>query len=344
LAIPRVVTVMDLCARLGWLDGRFVESPRASENELARFHEPAYIAAVREASATQKATPEMRERYGLGSSENPIFPGLFERATTACGGSILAARHVLKDGVIAYHPSGGTHHGWRDRARGFCYFNDPVLCLYTLLDGGLSRVYYVDLDAHHGDGVEEAFADDDRVFTLSIHEERRWPHSGRAEDRRGGLARNLPVPRGFNDSELEYLMETVVLPLGKAFQPEAVVITCGADNLRGDPLSKMELSNVALWRAIEQLMRLSPRAVVLGGGGYNPWNVARAWTGLWGMLNGFPRPEPLPADAEAILRGLSSDLIDDDIPQAWFTTLADKPNPGPVRDPVKAVARLALAP
>jgi acetoin utilization protein AcuC len=344
LAIPRVVTVMDLCARLGWLDGRFVDSPRASEDELARFHDPAYIAAVREASAAQQTTPEARERYGLGSAENPIFPGLFERATTACGGSILAAKHVLNGGGVAYHPSGGTHHSWRDRARGFCYFNDPVLCLYALLDGGLSRVYYVDLDAHHGDGVEEAFADDDRVFTLSIHEERRWPHSGRAEDRRGGLARNLPVPRGFNDSELEYLMETAVLPLGRAFAPEAVVVICGADNLKGDPLSKMELSNVALWRAVGHLIRLSPRAVVLGGGGYNPWNVARAWTGLWGMLNGFSLPEALPADAEAILRGLRSDLIDDDIPDAWFTTLVDAANPGPLRDAVKAVARLALAP
>jgi acetoin utilization protein AcuC len=345
LAIPRVVTVMDLCAILGWLgDGRFVDSPRASEAELARFHDPAYVAAVREASATQRVTPETHERFGLGSAENPIFPGLFERASTACGGSILAAKRVLQGGV-AYHPSGGTHHGWRDRARGFCYFNDPVLCLHALLDGGLSRVYYVDLDAHHGDGVEEAFANDARVFVLSIHEERRWPHSGKAEERRGGKVRNLPVPRGFNDSEFEYLLETVVLPLGSDFAPEAVVVICGADNLKGDPLSRMELANVTLWRAVERLVALSPRTVVLGGGGYNPWNVARAWTGLWGVLGGFSIPERLPRPAEEKLRALSSDLIDgDEVPRRWFTTLADAPRPSLVRDAVKAVAEAALAP
>src|SRR5207344_3103305 len=100
---------------------------------------------------------EERTRYGLGTMENPLFPGLFERAATSVGGSILAAQLAL-EGRVAFHPAGGTHHGRPGRASGFCYFNDPVFAVLTLLRAGLERVLYVDLDAHHGDGVQDAFA------------------------------------------------------------------------------------------------------------------------------------------------------------------------------------------
>jgi acetoin utilization protein AcuC len=106
--------------------------------------------------------------------------------------------------------------------------------------------------------VQDAFAaDDGRVLTVSIHEEKRWPHSGLVEDRAAGCARNLPVPRGFNDSELDYLVEHAVIPLAEAFAPQALVITCGVDGLEGDPLSRLALSNVGLWRAVEWLVDCS---------------------------------------------------------------------------------------
>src|SRR5690606_37637711 len=124
---------------------------------------------------------------------NPLFPGLFERAATSVGGSILAARLAL-EGRIAYHPAGGTHHGRPDRASGFCYFNDPAFAILALLEAGLERVLYVDLDAHHGDGVQDAFAADERVHTVSIHEAGRWPGTGAASDTGDGRACNLPVP------------------------------------------------------------------------------------------------------------------------------------------------------
>lgn len=345
LAIPRVSTVIDLCRILGWFpDGAYVESPRASVEDIARFHDRGYIEAVRQAGLTGRVDAATRERYRLGTNENPVFQGMFERAATACGGSIEAARRVLAGG-IAYNPAGGTHHGRPDRASGFCFFNDPVLGLYALLDGGVRRVLYVDLDAHHGDGVEDAFADDARVFTVSLHEARRWPHSGLVSDRGGGSARNLPVPRGFNDSELAYLMEAAVLPLAERFEPEAVFITCGADALQGDPLARLALSNGALWRAVALLVRLSPRTVVVGGGGYNPWTVARCWAGVWATLNGFAIPERLPKEAAALLRGLACDLIDDeDVPEAWLTTLADPPNTGAIRPDIRDLARAVLAP
>ena len=336
LAIARVGPVMDLCEALGWLPAdRYRESPQASDEQLAAFHAPEYIRILKDASRTGTVDAATRARYGLGTMENPLFPGMFERAATSVGGSILAAELAL-DGRVAFHPAGGTHHGRPDRASGFCYFNDPVFSILTLLEAGLSKIVYVDLDAHHGDGVQDAFAADRRVWTVSIHEANRWPHTGPAGDVGAGRACNLPVPPGFNDCELDALIEGVVRPLARRLSPEAIVLTCGADALAGDPLSKMALSNVALWRAIEQLAAAAPAAVVLGGGGYNPWTVARYWTGLWGRLCREDFPEVLPLQAQAILEKLGCDLVDDEDRRAeWLTTLADAPNRAPVRPEIE---------
>jgi acetoin utilization protein AcuC len=343
LSIPRVSAVLELCAALGWIAGDQSRVSRvATLAELTSFHDAGYVEALRTSDAAGRVAPEARVRHGFGSFENPLFPGVFERAATAVGGSLLAAELAL-EGRVVFHPAGGTHHGRRDRASGFCYFNDPVFAVRRLLEGGLERVLYVDLDAHHGDGVQDAFAEDDRVLTVSIHEEKRWPHSGLVEDRAAGLARNLPVPRGFNDSELDFLVEQAVIPLAEAFAPQALVITCGVDGLEGDPLSRLSLSNVGLWRAVERLVRLQPRAVVLGGGGYNPWTVIRCWSGLWGRLSGRTIPATLPPAARELLGGLSCDLIDEDeVPETWLTTLADVPNTGPVRPEVERLPGLVL--
>lgn len=344
LSIPRVGAVMELCAALGWLpDGGYEDSPQATPAQLARYHDPAYIAVVRDIDARGRATPEERKRYGIGTRENPVFEELYLRATTACGGSICAAQIALAGGV-GFNPAGGTHHGMRDRAHGFCYFNDPVMAILTLLEGGVGRVLYVDLDAHHGDGVEAAFAHDARVLTVSIHEEGRWPFTGAVGDRAKGYARNLPAPRGFNDAELDYLIDHAVLPLADRYGPEAVVVTCGADGLADDPLSAMTLTNVALWRAVERLVALTPGAVVLGGGGYNPWTVARCWSGLWAVLNGWARPSRLPPGAERVLRALDSHLIEEEDREDWWcTTLEDAPRTGEVREQVAALPGQVLA-
>jgi acetoin utilization protein AcuC len=275
--------------------------------------------------------------------ENPLFPGLFERAATSVGGSIRAGELAL-EGRIAFHPAGGTHHGRPDRASGFCYFNDPVFAILALLQGGAERVLYVDLDAHHGDGVQDAFEKEPRVRTISIHERGRWPHTGDVSDTGRGRACNLSVPAALNDIEFAVLLDRVVLPLARRAAPRAVVITCGADALDGDPLSSMALSNVALWSAVERLTALAPAAVVLGGGGYNPWAVARYWTGLWGRLSGRDIPATLPPDARAILLRLRCDLIDEDhVCAEWLATLADEPHEGTMRDEIGTLADQALA-
>ena len=349
LAIPRVESVVDLCAALGWLPAdEFRASPRAGDDELAAFHAPDYIAALREASALGSIDAPLRIRYAIGTMENPIFPGVFERAATSVGGSILAARLAL-EGNVAYHPAGGTHHGRPARASGFCFFNDPAFALLTLLDAGLERVAYVDLDAHHGDAVQDAFACDPRVRLASIHEADRWPHTGALDDTARGGVLNLPVPRGFNDAELRLVMDELVLPYVSAFRPQAVVVTCGADALDGDPLARMALTNTALWDAVDSLVALAPAAIVLGGGGYNPWTLARYWAGLWGRLSRRAMPQSLPAAAREVLARLACDLVDDeDVRPEWLSTLADAPRecaPRPellgLRD--AAARRIALA-
>jgi acetoin utilization protein AcuC len=343
LSIIRVSGVVDVCRELGWFDAdQYRESPRATIEQLQKFHHPDYIAALREADARGSVDHAVRDRYRIGTMENPLFPGIFQRASTAVGGSIHAAELAM-DGRVVFHPSGGTHHGRADRASGFCYFNDPVFAILTFLDHGVGRVLYVDLDAHHGDGVQDAFSDDQRVLTVSIHEEKRWPHSGLVEDRAAGAARNLPVPRDFNDSELDFLVERAVLPLARRFDPQALVITCGVDGLAGDPLSRLSLSNIGLWRAVEKLVAAYPRAAVLGGGGYNPWTVIRCWAGLWGRLCARELPQTLPSAAQDLLRGLDCDLIDpDEIPGIWVTTLADPPNEGEVRPQVARLPEQVL--
>jgi len=343
LSIIRVAGVVDICEIMGWFDpGQFRESPRASVEQLKKFHRADYIEAVMTADARGSVDKETREKYRIGTMENPLFPGLFRRASTAVGGSILAAELAM-GGRVVFHPSGGTHHGRAERASGFCYFNDPVFAIQTFLACGVERVAYVDLDAHHGDGVQDAFEDDSRVLTISIHEEKRWPHSGLVEDRAGGLARNLPVPRDFNDSELEFLIENAIRPLMGEFDPDALVITCGADGLKGDPLSRMALSNVGLWSAVENLSEDCARSVVLGGGGYNPWTVVRCWGGLWGRLSGREIPTSLPSAARALLQNFECDLVDEDeIPGGWINTLADPPNNGPVRKEVERLPGLVL--
>ena len=337
LNIVRHAAVLDLLHMLGWLDeNSFRESQPASVDQLIEFHSRAYVRALQYANATGKVEPGVRERYQVGTFENPLFPGLFERASMTVGGSILSAELASK-GHVVFHPTGGTHHGRADRASGFCYFNDPVFSILTFLKEGSRNVLYIDLDAHHGDGVEDAFMDDERVTTLSIHEAERWPYSGTKSRPESGVY-NLPVPQRINDSEFDFLLEEAVLPLVGAVGADALVLCCGADCLAGDPLSKMELSNVALWDAVDRLIARGLPTVVLGGGGYNPWTVTRYWAGMWGRISGRDLPDCLPAEASNYLRGMECDLIDEeDVDEAWLATMADTPYPGPIRDEIKSL-------
>jgi acetoin utilization protein AcuC len=339
-----VSTATDLARALGWLPAaRFRASPRARPAALLAWHSPAYVAALQEAEAMQAVDDGTRARHGLGTPSNPVFPEMFRRPATGVGGVMLAAE-LLREGGAVHVPGGGTHHGLPDRANGFCYLNDPVFAVLALRASGAARVAYVDLDAHHPDGVELAFRDDPAVLVLSVHEEGRWPGTGALGERGAGEVWNLPVPRGLHDDDMARILDALVLPAVERFGAEAVVLQCGADGLLEDPQSRLALSNNALVAALRALRGSSPRLMVLGGGGYNPWSVGRAWARLWGELAGERAPGRLPPAAEAVLRALRWERRGGGRAVApeegWVTTIEDPWRGGPPTDGV--AERLAL--
>ena len=337
LRVPRVSTVMDLSRALGWLPpDRFRTSPRAKPAALTLWHEPAYIAALQAAETLGEASPEVRERFHLGTLANPVFPEVYRRPATGAGGVMLAAELVARTPGVIHIPGGGTHHGLPGRANGFCYLNDVVLGIKVLQRAGFGRIAYVDLDAHHSDGVELAFSGDPGVRMISVQEEGRWPFSGRLGDTAGGSAFNLPVPRGYNDSEASVVLDRLILPRVQEFRPEVLVLQCGADSLLEDPLSRLALSNRAYLEALSALLPLAPRVLELGGGGYNPWSVGRLWTAIWGLVSGQEVPDRLPEAAQAVLCGLSWNGGGRPAPEpALTTTLLDAPREGPVREEIR---------
>ncbi len=336
LSIPRVPTVMDLCRRLGWLPpDQYRTSPCAKPGALLGFHTGAYIDALQAAEATQQ--PNLQ--YDLGTLSNPVFPEVYRRPATAAGGGLLAAESVRRGG-IAFNPGGGTHHGLPDRANGFCYINEPVLTIQRLRAMGLERIAYIDIDAHHCDGVAVAFHGSDAVQMISVHEDRRWPFTGPLADEAGGAALNIPVPRGLNDTEFELILNEVILPAVARQKPDAIYLQCGADAVLEDPLSRLGLSNRCHVRTVQALRALTPRMVVSGGGGYNPWTVGRAWSCVWATIAGYEIPDRLPEEASDILRALRwTRQAQPD--EALLTTLLDRPREGPISQQVQdAVAHL----
>ena len=328
---------------MGWLsDAQYRTAPMAEPADVTRFHDPAYLAALARAEADQTVSDADRALYRIGAEGNPVYPEVYRRPMTSAGGVMLAA-HLTANGGVVHCPGGGTHHGRPARASGFCYLNDPVLGILQWLDQGLRRIVYLDIDAHHGDGVQDAFHDDPRVLTISVHEEGRWPFTGRLEDRAGGAARNLPVPAGFNDSEMAWVMDHAILPLIERTAPEAIFLQCGADALEEDPLARLSLSNNAHWAVVQAVMSRTPRLLVTGGGGYNPYTVGRCWAGVWATLNGIAIPDNTNPEAESVLRAQTYNrAAGRNPPLHWFTTIRDQPRFGPVRDTVQRVATMTM--
>ncbi len=343
LAIARVSATLDLIAALRWCDpAQYRVAPLARPDQLAGFHDPGYIRVVQRAEQRQRVPAVDRARHHVGANGNPVFREVYRRPATSSGATLAALDWLDEPGVV-YSLPGGTHHAMADRAAGFCYFNDAVLALRKALAGGMARVAYLDLDAHHGDGVEAGIGADPRVLCVSIHEAGRWPHSGAALRPAGTRVRNLPVPAGFHDADLRCLIDAVVVPLLRDWQPELLIVQGGCDALADDPMSGLALSNGALWAAVAAVRDLAPRVIVTGGGGYNPWAVARCWAGIWATIAGHQIPDQVPAAAQAVLRGLSwRHRLGREPPEHWFTTLADPLRPGPVSAAVRDLIAPAL--
>jgi acetoin utilization protein AcuC len=277
----------------------------AALEAIARFHTREYLEILR-AGGTGDWVPHAA-RYGLGPGDNPIFPGLWEAAQLVAGGSLLAASLVAEgEADRAFHFAGGLHHALPDRASGFCYVNDAVLAILRLLERGW-RVAYVDIDAHHGDGVQFAFYEDPAVLTISTHErgDRLFPGTGFVSEMgRGeglGFSVNLPLQPFTDDLVYEPAFEAVVPPLIEAFRPDVIVAQLGIDSHHTDPLTHLSFSVQGFARAVSRIVGLAPRLVALGGGGYDLPNVARAWTAAWAAINGVTLPPELPEPSRSEL-------------------------------------------
>ena len=358
LAIPRVALTLDLATAFGALEpGELVTARLAADFELEWFHAREYVAAIRMAETLGQVKTAWRERFGLGTLENPYFAGLFAIPATATGASIQAAEQVLA-GRVAFNPAGGMHHARRSRAQGFCYFNDPALAVIRLRRAGL-RVLYVDLDAHHCDAVEAAFAGDPEVLTLSLHMDTAYayPHGGGGLDDCGAAAAghatiNVPLPQGVSDAEYRLVFEAAWSRALDRFRPDAVVLQAGADALSADPLGKLGLSTQGFLAIARTIVDTSPRhadgtprLLATGGGGYHPVATARAWTGLWGVLSGRELGDAIPPRGVALLRAIRWEADDADDHQDRTLSLSDRVSEGPVREEIHALARrVALHP
>jgi acetoin utilization protein AcuC len=281
------------------LPGARVVAPEpAAETDIARYHTREYLDVLKRAD--RGLDPADGAVYGLGLGDNPVFRGLWEVAQLVAAGSLTAAELVATgQAERAFHFAGGLHHAFPDRASGFCYVNDAVLAILRLRERGL-RVAYVDIDAHHGDGVQSAFYGDPNVLTISTHErgERLFPGTGfvheKGEGDAAGFSVNLPL-EAYTDTAV-YLpaFEAVVPPLLERFKPDVIVAQLGIDSHRTDPLTHLALDLQGFVRALERIVPMAPRLIALGGGGYDLRNVARAWTLAWAVLNHVELPARLP--------------------------------------------------
>jgi len=309
--VHRYHLTRELILRSGLLDHPGilrVECPKANEADLLLYHRRDYLDALRKYSCEGITGADFR--YGLGDVENPVFPGLFDWSSLACGGTLEAVRKIF-DGECrnVFHMAGGWHHAHPARASGFSYLNDAVIAIKWLLLRGL-RVAYIDIDAHHGDGVQEAFYETDRVLTLSLHESGKdfFPQTGKVSEMgRGkgyGYAVNMPFAPHSDDLIFEQSFKRIVLPLVRAFGPDLLVTQMGADSLRTDPLSRLEMTTGALEFAARAFLNLRIPWVALGGGGYDDIASARGAALIWGIMTGAEAPDELPLQFREIARSL----------------------------------------
>jgi len=276
-----------------------LEPHPCDEEQLLLFHTPDYTEAVRRFSHGDIFTDPTKYNFS-DWGDNPIFDGMYESACQAVGGSLKAARMVL-DGQVrtAFHIAGGLHHAAPSLASGFCIFNDVAIVIRDLVQRGL-RVAYVDIDAHHGDGVQEAFYNTNQVLTISIHESGRYlfPGTGEVSEIGSGQGRgysvNLPLAPHTDDEVYLWAFEQVVPPLLQTFNADIVVTQLGIDSHYLDPLAHLALTALGYTKVIQRLKELSPRWVALGGGGYDMAVVARAWTLAYGAMLGRDWPDEIP--------------------------------------------------
>ncbi|HEX2032374.1 MAG TPA: acetoin utilization protein AcuC [Actinomycetota bacterium] len=312
----RVLLTRELIAAYGLLHTGVTEVPPrvATDRELELVHTERYIDAVRRAGAGESGD---WWRFGFGPGDNPIFPDMHEASARVAGASVVAAEAVLAGRAEhAFNPAGGLHHAMPERASGFCVYDDPAVAIAWLLEQGVERIAYVDVDVHHGDGPQVIFWDDPRVLTISIHESGRFlfPGTGFTDERGGpraeGTSVNVPLPPYVSDDGWLEAFAAVVPPAVRRWRPDVLVTQLGCDTHHTDPLAHLALSTRAYREAARRLHELAHEAaggrwVATGGGGYQ-WArvVPRAWTIYFAEM----------ADRQ----------VPDEIPEAWLALARDR--------------------
>ncbi|HEV2782912.1 MAG TPA: acetoin utilization protein AcuC [Actinophytocola sp.] len=285
----RLELTVRLAAALGVLDEvELLMPPEATDEEIERIHDAGYIAAVKEAPMSGWDIG-----HGLGTPDNPIFDRMHEASARVVGSSLLAARRIASGATDrAVSIAGGLHHAMRARASGFCVYNDMAVAIDWLLDNGFERIAYVDVDVHHGDGVQAAFYDDPRVLTISLHQNPAtlFPGTGFPDELGGpeaqGTAVNVALPPHTADGGWLRAFHAVVPALLAAFRPQILVTQCGVDTHEEDPLAELSLSvdgHRAIYQALRDLAErhAGGRWLAAGGGGYQLLRVVpRSWTHL----------------------------------------------------------------
>lgn len=294
----------------------------ASDDELALVHDRAYLETVRAASA-DPARFAWRTERGIGPGDTPAAPGLHDAAALIAGGTVEALARVLdaapgSRSTRAFAPAGGLHHAHRDRAAGFCVYNDPAVAIAVALrDRPGTRIAYLDIDAHHGDGVQEAFYDSPDVLTISVHESGRFlfPGTGAASETGAGAGAgfsvNVPLSPHAGAGEYAEAFDRAVAPALASFRPHALVAQCGADAHVDDPLTHLGLTLPAMRDLYRRVIGLAEehaggRLLCTGGGGYGTYSVVpRAWTLLAAELAEITLDERLPESWRALSSALS---------------------------------------
>ncbi|XKL63192.1 hypothetical protein PGB90_005556 [Kerria lacca] len=252
-------------------------------DEMIKFHSDEYIKFLKNIRPdNMNEYTKFMQRYNVGE-DCPVFHGLYEFCQLSAGGSIASAVKLNKKAAdICINWSGGLHHAKKSEASGFCYVNDIVLAILELLKYH-QRVLYIDIDMHHGDGVEEAFFTTDRVMTISFHKYGEYfPGTGDLSDIGAGRGKyyavNIPLKDGIDDDSYKTIFEPVVSKVIETFQPSAIVLQCGADSLTGDRLGCFNLTIKGHGKCVEFVKKYGLPLLMLGGGGYTIRNVSRCWT------------------------------------------------------------------
>ena len=296
-------------------DVTVLEPRMAGDSEALGFHTQGYLERLRLASEGTWTANVFS--YGLGNSDNPVFPGVYDWAMSVAGASIVCAEMILSGNTArAFNMSGGLHHAMPSRASGFCHINDAVLAIQTLTNAG-KRVAYVDIDAPHGDGVEHAFYGNSDVLTISIHQSGRtiFPGSGFVneigEGEGAGYAVNIPLAPGAGDDAYERAFDAIILPLLKAYRPDVLVTQLGSDAVLGDVVANLRLSLTGFERCLKAFRSLDLPWIALGGGGYDIANVVRAWTMAWATMMDRELADEIPASwmTEAAVYGVAASRL-----------------------------------